>query len=65
MTETVKFDYRSMLIRYIAMITDHEGTDYLGPKGKSGYHSPRFSDEEAAELHRLADADGDVEVVGE
>lgn len=53
--QTTKFDYRSMLARYIGLIGDHEGTDYLGPRDCPGYLRPIFSDDEAAELHRISD----------
>jgi hypothetical protein len=42
------FDYRSMLVRYIATVIDYEGIDCLAEN-----LGPDFSDEEAEELHRL------------
>jgi hypothetical protein len=50
-------DYQILLEKYIRHIVDVEGVDYVGCVNEKWSGSEvKFSDEEAAELHRLSDS---------
>lgn len=54
-------DFRNLLKKYMGLVVDHEGTDYLDSLGVGGTYRDEITPEEMAELEAISnELDEDV-----